>query len=103
VSLLAYLLRLVAFALIAWLVGRLMSSLLTRSPAGGQARNVGGSPPPRQAPSGERLVRDPVCGVALPASRALSDGSHHFCSEDCRGAFRDLGADERPPVSREEA
>lgn len=37
------------------------------------------------------LVRDPVCGTYLQASRALSTRTgarvHYFCSEDCKQAF----------------
>ncbi len=38
-----------------------------------------------------RMVRDPVCGVHLPESRAitevLSGERYHFCSERCRQSF----------------
>jgi YHS domain-containing protein len=38
------------------------------------------------------MVRDPVCGVHIPESRALvevREGERvHFCSEACRASFR---------------
>lgn len=38
------------------------------------------------------MVRDPVCGLHLPEDRAITlvhDGERiHFCSEQCRRAFR---------------
>ena len=38
------------------------------------------------------MVRDPICGVHLPESRALVEvrGGEkiHFCSENCRASFR---------------
>lgn len=38
------------------------------------------------------MVRDPVCGLYLPESRALVEvegGERiHFCSESCRASFR---------------
>jgi YHS domain-containing protein len=48
-----------------------------------------GSPPRTAVPRrGERLVRDPVCGVFIAPSRAISSGSgratKYFCSERCR-------------------
>lgn len=59
--------------------------------------------PPRgtsapKAPSGqvEEMVQDPVCGTWVPASQALrlewKGQSFHFCSQECRGKFR-----QRPP------
>jgi YHS domain-containing protein len=38
------------------------------------------------------LVRDPVCGVFVVPSRALTTGTgsdtHYFCSEKCRTAWK---------------
>ncbi len=46
-----------------------------------------------------RLVRDPVCGTYLQASRALSSRTgakvFYFCSEECRKAF-DRGVGQTP-------
>jgi YHS domain-containing protein len=47
-----------------------------------------------QAPSasGVGLVRDPVCGVFVVPSRALTSGNgadtRYFCSEKCRAEWR---------------
>jgi YHS domain-containing protein len=52
----------------------------------GGARSVDG------APSGVQLVRDPVCGVYVTPSTALTlrsgTGTAYFCSEKCRQAWR---------------
>jgi hypothetical protein len=50
-------------------------------------RPVGPRPqrPPVQAGT-ERLVKDPVCGLLLPESRAVREGEAFYCSEDCRRA-----------------
>ncbi len=41
------------------------------------------------------MVRDPVCGLHLPESRALvavrAGERFHFCSEACRATFRSAG------------
>jgi YHS domain-containing protein len=39
------------------------------------------------------MVQDPVCGVYLPAGKALAEpgasgAAVHFCSEACRSAWR---------------
>jgi YHS domain-containing protein len=43
-------------------------------------------------PSAVKLVRDPVCGMHIQPSAALTlaaDGTtHYFCSEKCREHFR---------------
>lgn len=42
----------------------------------------------RSAPPGVRLVRDPVCGMFIAPSKALTAGTgsdaKYFCSEKCR-------------------
>ncbi|RMG47227.1 MAG: hypothetical protein D6718_04185 [Acidobacteria bacterium] len=62
----------------------LIFSRLLRALAGGRARPTPRSSPPARP---ELLVRDPVCGVRLPRSRALaaSFGPEpvYFCSEEC--------------------
>ena len=49
------------------------------------------------------MVRDPVCGTFVVPARALtlSRGGevHHFCSEECRRAYR-TGRGGRSAVSR---
>lgn len=43
----------------------------------------------RPAPAGpERLVRDPVCGLLLPESRAVREGETCYCSQECLRASR---------------
>jgi YHS domain-containing protein len=41
--------------------------------------------------TGDRMVRDPVCGIYVPRARALArvvDGvEHRFCSRECAEAF----------------
>ena len=59
----------------------------------GIIETAGGVPKRRDAaPPGVTLVRDPVCGTHLPASRALSlstpSGPQYFCSEACRDRYR---------------
>jgi YHS domain-containing protein len=53
---------------------------------------VDGMRPPREEqPAAVPLVRDPVCGTFVVASRALTAGSgaetRFFCSENCRRAY----------------
>ncbi|MGH9319599.1 MAG: hypothetical protein ACRD21_00735 [Vicinamibacteria bacterium] len=42
------------------------------------------------------MVRDPICGLHIPQSRALVESRGreriHFCSEACLAAFRNSGA-----------
>ncbi len=49
-------------------------------------------PPPEKTSRGEEMVRDPQCGTFLPRSDALNaqvrGETHHFCSPECRDAFR---------------
>ena len=53
--------------------------------AGGTARRGTRSP-------AVKLVRDPVCGTYVPPRDSLSlttrDGTHFFCSEECRSKFK---------------
>lgn len=75
-------LRFVLLTILVLVVLRLVRFALAppRRPAGRSA------PSPRALP--ERLVQDPVCGLRLPASRAVRDGEAFFCSEDCLRASR---------------
>jgi YHS domain-containing protein len=34
-----------------------------------------------------RLVKDPVCGMYIPADTALSAGNEFFCSAECRAKY----------------
>ena len=59
---------------------------------GGRGQSFPPAPPPREPiPQGE-MVRDPVCGVYILRERAIEErrGGEllHFCSEQCRTAFR---------------
>ncbi|HEX2454774.1 MAG TPA: hypothetical protein VHI99_13810 [Vicinamibacterales bacterium] len=51
-----------------------------------------GYQPVNPAPPGVKLVRDPVCGVYVTPTRALTAGSGreivYFCSEKCRQAWQ---------------
>ncbi len=50
-----------------------------------------GDPRPRSAKPGVALVRDPVCGIYVEPSRALSahvgGTTQYFCSQECRRSF----------------
>ena len=71
--------------LLAVLIVRLIWKFLAGVAAGvGEQRPHGAKP-------GVALVRDPVCGVYIEPSRALSARSgqttHYFCSQECRRSF----------------
>ena len=34
-----------------------------------------------------RLVKDPICGMYIPADTALSAGNEFFCSAECRTKY----------------
>ena len=79
------LLRLIAIAVLAYIVMRLARRLLQ---AGAPRRD------PRldaRAPEGADLVRDPACGVHVPRDSAIPEraGGEElwFCSERCREAY----------------
>ena len=79
-------LRLVLFALLAYIAARVFWRVLT-----GVFEGLGYQPPERRTQS-VGLVRDPVCGTFILPSKALTSGSgtntRYFCSEKCR---RDYG------------
>ena len=66
---------------------------------GAQARRQMGTTGPNQTQAGSapplvdrgHMVRDPICGLHIPESRALveqrSGERFHFCSERCRESF----------------
>ncbi len=74
-------------ALLLRLVWRSFSRAALAQPRGGTT----GSDPLATVYKG-RMVRDPVCGVHIPESRALVEirggERFHFCSEACRASFR---------------
>lgn len=77
----------VVIALLLRLVWRSFSRGVLAQPRGGSTA----SDPMRTVYKG-LMVRDPVCGVHIPESRALVEvraGERiHFCSEACRASFR---------------
>jgi len=54
------------------------------------ATGSGAGPAPNTIHKGQ-MVRDPVCGLHLPESRAITETRsgerYHFCSEQCRQSF----------------
>ena len=87
------LVRFLVWALFFFLIGRAIRRFFA-----GVAQ--GAAPPPpraRRTPGtpekGELMVRDPVCGTFVLPSRASSmrdrTGTHYFCSDACREAYRD--------------
>lgn len=48
--------------------------------------------PPEKTRLGEDMVRDPHCGTYIPVGDAVSariEGeTHHFCSKECRDAYK---------------
>ncbi len=76
-----------------WLVRLLIAALVIRAIWGFVASIVVGASGPKQVrrPRSMQLVRDPVCGTYIQASRALEvharGRTHYFCSEGCRRQF----------------
>jgi YHS domain-containing protein len=81
-----WLLRLVAWVLLLGWLWRLIRGRSGALPLG--ASTGWGGATRGRSDRGERLVRDPVCGVFVAPSRALTSGSGdaraYFCSERCR-------------------
>ena len=78
-----------------WVVIALLLRIVWRSFfRGALAQPRGGSSPGDAMPGVYKglMVRDPVCGVHIPETRALVEvrgGERvHFCSEACRASFR---------------
>ena len=73
------------------LVMRLLMSGLRGTQAGRVGQPSAGPAGRRRTPASVPLVKDPVCGVYIEPSRAVSmrTGStvHYFCSETCRQTF----------------
>ena len=80
--------------LLGWVIRLLVVVLLVRAVWNFVSGVFAGAAEPRKVSPGNRLqlVRDPVCGIYIDPSRALSErvGAtvHYFCSEDCRQSFR---------------
>lgn len=79
--------RLLIFISALWLVRRLLGAIFggSRTHRDTAARN-GAS-----ARAGQKMVKDPVCGMYMDPRLALhvenSDGSFFFCSDECRRRF----------------
>jgi YHS domain-containing protein len=58
----------------------------------GMRKGAAPSPRPQASRTGIQMARDPVCGTFVIPERAvtLMDGARqiHFCSTECRDAFR---------------
>ncbi len=83
----ALLTRLLIFISALWLVRRLLGAIFGGSHIHGQAgmRNATGGA------TGQKMVKDPVCGMYMDPRLALhlehKDGSFYFCSDECRRKF----------------
>lgn len=88
------LLQFVILALIARYLWRVAAGWLEaearKSVAGSRPESVRPGEPGKMIYKGH-MVRDPVCGLHLPESRAVTDRKdgqlHHFCSAKCRDEF----------------
>jgi YHS domain-containing protein len=81
---LARLLEVIVFLLVARIAWRLLANLFTVT-AGVRRTTATGEPP---EPPPVKLVRDPVCGTYVSPDSAISDGRNYFCSEKCRADYR---------------
>src|SRR5258707_15311712 len=77
------------FLIVSWVIRRVASFF-----GGGRQESVkgtGAATTDHLAPSGKRLVKDPVCGMHLAEELALPmsvDGeTQYFCSEQCRAKY----------------
>lgn len=79
-------LRILLIAVLIIIVARLFWRFVDGVVAGAR-----GAPPRGGRAPAVKLVRDPVCGMYVPARAALSvtagGATHYFCSEECRKAF----------------
>jgi YHS domain-containing protein len=77
--------RLILWAVLIYLLVRALARLTRGMLEGAGYRRDGGQPP------SVGLVKDPVCGVFVVPSKALTSGSgsetKFFCSEKCRQAW----------------
>ena len=70
------LIRLIAIAVVFWLLYRLILTVLNKTKGHGK---------PRRAPQqGERMVRCEQCGMHVPRSEALEQGGKYYCCEEHR-------------------
>ena len=80
------LIRLIAFAVIFWLLYRLILTLL----------NKAGRPAVRQQPQREdgTMVRCEQCGLHIPQSEAFEKGGNYYCCEEHRDTVDSWKRDE---------
>jgi YHS domain-containing protein len=83
------------YLLILFFLARLLWNAVAELLAGAARRQqMGANGPSGQTPHTihkGQMVRDPVCGLHLPESRAITETRSgerfHFCSEQCRQSF----------------
>ena len=84
--------RFLLWALLLFLVFRAIGRLIRGIGEGTRGTTSrGGRGRAAEAPKGELMVRDPVCGTFVVPSRALShrdkNGTQCFCSDTCRQEY----------------
>jgi YHS domain-containing protein len=88
--------RFLYFLLVLFLVRLLWNAVasMIAGQARGQMGGAGRRPGDNTIHRGQ-MVRDPVCGLHLPISRAITETRsgerYHFCSERCRQSFLKAG------------
>ncbi len=82
--------RLLIFALLAFLAYTLYNAIVRSLPGRGR-----GNPPQQKTDRGEAMVKDPQCGTFVPRGEALekvvNGRNYYFCSKECRDAFSGNG------------
>ena len=80
--------RIILLAILVLLIARAFWRLVD-----GILETAGGTSRRRVNKPAVKLVRDPVCGTYVAPATALplttKDGTHFFCSDECRSRFRD--------------
>lgn len=88
-----YVLILLFLARLLWnaVAGLLAGAVRQQMGANGPAGQRGPTEPVSKTIHKGQMVRDPVCGLHLPESRAITETRSgerfHFCSEQCRQSF----------------
>ena len=79
--------RLLIFISALWLVRRLLGAIF----GGARMQGKAGTRNAASEAAGQKMVKDPVCGMYMDPRLALhvenKDGSFFFCSDDCRRRF----------------
>jgi uncharacterized protein len=74
--------RILLFVLAIWLILRLLVKVLVNKPD---------RAPRKSSDSGEKMVKDPVCGMYMDPRLAvkyeIKNGIFYFCSEECKNKF----------------